>query len=69
MSTDGILFIVRDSRQEIREMSQDEKDMYHCQEFESQMFPAGSSSGGGRRGVQETGVKITVKTKEPKKEK
>lgn len=35
LSTDGILFILRDSRQNMREMTAEEKALYHCDEFES----------------------------------
>ena len=40
LTTDGILFIIRDSQLEIRDMSQQEKDLYHCEEYENQMFSA-----------------------------
>ena len=43
LSTDGVLFIVRDARQPIREMTQYEKDMYRCADFETQMFSGGTS--------------------------
>ena len=61
LSTDGILFIIRDSKTEIRDMTAEEKDLYRCEEFEGQMFAAGDKGGG--RGVArkaEVGVKITV---------
>ena len=62
LSTDGILFIVRDGTQDIRDMTQQEKDMYHCDEFENQMFVQGTS--GSKKAYRpEAGVKITVKVK------
>ena len=69
LSTDGILFVVRDSNFEIRDITAKEKDLYRCEEFENQMF-SGAVAGGGFRKVvnKEKGVKITVKAKqvEPK---
>ena len=68
LSTDGILFIIRDSQHEIRDMSQEEKDLYRCEEFENCMF-SGAVAGGGFKKVaaaKEQGVKITVKAKEIK---
>lgn len=35
LSTDGILFIAKDSRKEMREMTNAEKDLYRCEDFES----------------------------------
>lgn len=35
LSTDGILFVLRDSTKSMREMSADEKLLFHCEEFES----------------------------------
>lgn len=65
LSTDGILFIIRDSADDQREMTADEKLIFHCEEFESQMFAGGSTSKHpkGYR-PQEAAVKITVKKKE-----
>jgi hypothetical protein len=34
LSTDGILFVVRDGSQEIRDMVADEKDLFRCEDFE-----------------------------------
>lgn len=44
LSTDGILFILRDSANDLREMTADEKQIYHCDEFESQMFAGGTGN-------------------------
>ena len=35
LSTDGILFIIKDSSVEGREMTAEEKDLYRCADFES----------------------------------
>jgi hypothetical protein len=64
LSTDGILFIVRDGSTEIRDMSAAERDLYRCEEFESQMFSKSDvAPGTKRKGMGEQGVKITVMTK------
>ena len=64
LSTDGILFIIRDSQTELRDMTQVEKDMYHCHEFESQMFVGTQKDGTGKKAYKpEAGVKITVMAK------
>lgn len=34
VSTDGIFFIIRDSTNEEREMTKEEKEFYHCEDFE-----------------------------------
>jgi hypothetical protein len=64
-STDGLLFIVRDMTHEEREMTVSEREMYHCEDYESNMFAGGKGSGdrkaGVYRGPKEQGVKITVK--------
>ena len=59
LSTDGILFIIRDSKTQIRDMTAEEKDLYRCEEFEGQMFAAGGTGKGVARKA-EVGVKITV---------
>ena len=38
LSTDGILFIVRDSTQEMRDMTVQERELYRCEDFENNMF-------------------------------
>ena len=50
LSTDGILFIIKDTSKTHREMTIEEKDLYRCADFESQMFSGGggSSKGGNR---------------------
>jgi len=35
LSTDGILFIIKDSSVEGREMTAEEKDLYRCADFEN----------------------------------
>ena len=48
-------------------MSQEEKDLYHCEEYENQMFSASVAGGGFKKvkgGPKEHGIKITVKAKE-----
>jgi hypothetical protein len=64
-STDGLLLIVRDTTHEEREMTAAEREMYNCEDYESNMFAGGKASGdrkaGGYTGPKEQGVKITVK--------
>jgi len=38
VSTDGLLFIVRDGSIPERELTNDEKEMFHVAEFENQLF-------------------------------
>jgi len=51
----------------MREMNAEEKALFHCDEFESQMF-AGSSGGAAGKGIRrvnpEVAIKIVVKKKE-----
>ena len=70
LSTDGILFIVRNNQNALRDMTPEEKDLYRCEEFENQMF-SGAVAGGGFRKVvnKEAAVKITVKAKGTQEEK
>lgn len=35
LSTDGILFIIRDNRVEMRDMTSQEREMYRCEDFEN----------------------------------
>ena len=49
----------------MREMTIEEKLLYHCDEFENQMFTAGSTQNGKSKAVKaEAAVKITVKKKD-----
>eukprot|EP00355_Strombidium_rassoulzadegani_P007548 CAMPEP_0168624610 /NCGR_PEP_ID=MMETSP0449_2-20121227/9517_1 /TAXON_ID=1082188 /ORGANISM="Strombidium rassoulzadegani, Strain ras09" /LENGTH=74 /DNA_ID=CAMNT_0008666203 /DNA_START=332 /DNA_END=553 /DNA_ORIENTATION=- len=66
LSTDGILFVLRDKKSEIREMGAEERDLYKCEDYESQIFSAKGKDGGPGRVARknEVGVKITVKARE-----
>jgi hypothetical protein len=66
VSTDGILFIVKDGSVPEREMTAEEKELYRSDDFEAHTF----GSGGGipnttnkrnYKGPKEKGVKIKVK--------
>jgi hypothetical protein len=46
VSTDGILFIVKDDSKLSRPMTQDEREMYRCEEFEGNNMFNGTCSGG-----------------------
>ena len=64
VSTDGILFIVKDSSLQEREMSAEERELYRSDDFEANTFAAGSAPSGGKRsnkGPKEKGVTIKVK--------
>lgn len=68
LSTDGILFVVKDARVESREMSAEEKELYKCQEYEEWLMSGGAKGAqqaGGKPGAKksEAGIKIIVKTK------
>jgi hypothetical protein len=64
LSTDGILFVVRDSSKVEREMSGDERELYRCEAFEELIAAGGALKDGkgvGRkRAGGEAGVRITV---------
>ena len=45
-STDGLLFIVRDSSKTEREMTMEERELYKSDDFELAMFSAGGGKGG-----------------------
>ena len=67
VSTDGILFIIKDGSKDSREMTADEREMYRCEDFEgNNMFNSNSGpvKDGKRRGPQEQGIKITVLPKQ-----
>lgn len=67
VSTDGILFIVKDGSLTEREMTPEEKELYRSDDFEANTFGSGGTgagSGAGKRsykGPKEKGVKIKVK--------
>jgi len=66
LSTDGILFIVKDCTLEQRDMTPVEKLLYKCDEFEQWLMAGGSKQPGEsnkRKGGGEQGVKIFVKSK------
>ena len=63
LSTDGILFIIKDSSVQGRQMTQEEKDLYKCAEFENQVVSASGEKLGRGVGGAEAGVKITVMAK------
>ena len=69
LSTDGILFVVRDARTEIRDMTIEEKELYKCEEYEQWLMSGGAKGQGAGPGKttgvrkQEQGIKIRVKTK------
>lgn len=67
MSTDGIFFVIKDTTNEEREMSQKEKEFYHCEDFEKQMFSTVNGKKVKSSGYKEQGIKITVKKHEPQK--
>ena len=63
LSTDGILFIIKDTSKTHREMTIQEKDMYRCADFESQMFAGGDGGSKGGRRPAEAGIKIKYNTR------
>lgn len=63
--------MVKDARIESRNMTNEEKELYKCDEYE-QWLMSGGAKGQGSSGTSgykklEKGVKITVKTKEDEK--
>jgi hypothetical protein len=50
LSTDGILFIVKDARIESRDMTLDEKLLYKCEEYEQWLMAGGAKGAGGTAG-------------------
>jgi len=66
LSTDGILFIVKDCTVDQRDMTPQEKLLYKCDEFEQWLMAGGSKQDGTsnkRKGAGEQGVKIMVMSK------
>lgn len=63
VSTDGILFIVKDGSVQEREMTAEERELYRSDDFEANTFAAGSAPTGKRsyKGPKEKGVTIKVK--------
>jgi len=71
VSTDGILFIVKDGSVTEREMTAEERDLYRSDDFEATTFAASSGKGGpGKRtnAKKEKGMTIKVKQASPKAE-
>jgi hypothetical protein len=68
VSTDGILFIVKDGSLPEREMTADERELYRSDDFEANTFAASSSKPKGKNGPKEKGIKIKVKGTSPKAE-
>lgn len=65
VSTDGILFIVKDSKEDTIEMTNEQKILFHCEEYESQIANGPSFSKTLKNGKGgEAAVKITVKQKD-----
>ena len=61
LSTDGILFIVRDFSKQERDMTSDERALYRCEDYEEMMASGGAlKEGKGGKRPGEAGVKITV---------
>lgn len=70
LSTDGILFIVKDSTKPSREMTADEKELYKCQEYEEWLMSGGAKGNQSQskpNKKQEKGITIVVKTKDDEK--
>jgi len=63
VSTDGILFIVKDGTMKERDMTIEERELYRTDDFEANLFAAGTATTGKRtnKGSKEKGVTIKVK--------
>ena len=57
LSTDGNLFIVKDASIESREMTDDEKLLYKCEEYEQWLMAGGAKGAGGMGSGKSGGVR------------
>jgi len=68
-STDGLFFVIRNTANEERDLTPEEREQYQCNDFEERMFAgsAGDKKAGPRgpyTGPKEKAVKIEVKKKQ-----
>lgn len=65
LSTDGLLLIIKDKTIPERELTEEEKKQFGCDEYENAIF---ATTGGGKRGyAKEKAMKINVKKKKKNK--
>lgn len=61
VSTDGLLFIIKDNSKVERYLTEEEKYFYNCGEYENQIFTSSTNKQNGKNCNKEKGITITVK--------